>query len=284
MTTLYLAYPIDQAGRGHTSLGALEVLLTENGAQAYWPRRPWTFNGTVDTEVIDMVNQAAQGAIQNTLALLPYGIPTYGVPVEIERCLHEGWPVTIWADRATVQVDSWGRRGAVVMRSLPDAVRAAVEFEKPTSGQKEGNEGTATVLVEVRDPAGAVPKQAYAGDAGFDLACTRDLRIHDGEFVDVPCGIAIELPPGMWGWVIGRSSTLRTKGLLVNPGIIDNGWRGEYFVGVKNVSGGIVEVKTGERLAQLIPMPLLADRIRFEQTGVLSETSRGTNGFGSSGA
>lgn len=129
-----------------------------------------------------------------------------------------------------------------------------------------------------------MPTRGHAGDAGFDLYVSRDIRISPGAFVDVPCGInGIELPEGYWAWIVGRSSTLRSKGLLVNQGIIDQGYRGPLFAGVQNISPVACDIRRGERLAQLILLPLAADKTTLTAVETVGETSRGANGFGSTG-
>jgi dUTP pyrophosphatase len=128
---------------------------------------------------------------------------------------------------------------------------------------------------------GPLPIRAYPGDAGGDLTCTENVWVDPGQVVDVATGLAMQLPDGWWGWITARSSTLRRRGLRIEAGIIDNGFRGPLFVCVHNVSPVPVQVCHGDRLAQLILLPLAAwSPQRVEQ---LSDSDRGTNGFGSSG-
>lgn len=127
------------------------------------------------------------------------------------------------------------------------------------------------------------PQRHYEGDAGFDLICAEDTTIGYKKFVDVRCGIAVELPPGVWALIIGRSSTLRQKELMVAPGIIDNGWRGELFAGVWNLGERGTEVARGDRIAQLIPFPLTSAGLYLERHVALGESDRGESGFGSTG-
>lgn len=128
------------------------------------------------------------------------------------------------------------------------------------------------------------PTRKYDGDAGFDLYVAQSCQVHVGGFLDVPCGIAVELPVGMWAMVTGRSSTIRDRGLLVTQGIIDNGFRGELFAGVQNVSGKKAIIEKGERIAQLIPFHQGSLGMQVAGVVALSSSDRGTNGFGSTGA
>ena len=127
------------------------------------------------------------------------------------------------------------------------------------------------------------PQRYYPGDAGFDLVCSEDVKVGFRAFVDVPCGVSVALPPGVWALIIGRSSTLRQRELMVAPGVIDNGWRGPLFAGVWNLGRTPTEVRAGDRVAQLIPFPLTAAELALERVGELPPGDRGDAGFGSTG-
>ncbi len=127
------------------------------------------------------------------------------------------------------------------------------------------------------------PIRKYEGDAGWDLFVAEDTVIPYRGFADVPLGISVEMPSTMWGMLTGRSSTIRTKGILVTQGIIDNGFRGPLFAGCQSLNGRQSKVEKGERIAQLILMPLLARNVSAIQVHELSESDRGLAGFGSTG-
>ena len=103
-----------------------------------------------------------------------------------------------------------------------------------------------------------------------------------GQFLDLPLGVAVQLPPATWGMLTGRSSTLRKRGLMVAQGIIDHGYRGPLFVGVWNLTDHDVLVEAGAKIAQLIILP--AWQGEFEIVSELDDHPRGHRGFGSSGA
>lgn len=126
-----------------------------------------------------------------------------------------------------------------------------------------------------------IPTKAHAGDAGWDLYVAEDTRVRAGEFVDVPCGVGCALPTGTWGLLTGRSSTLRNRGLLVHQGVIDEGYRGELFAGVFNLTREDVLVEAGARIAQLIVVPMHAHAGVFVDQ--LRPGEREARGFGSSG-
>lgn len=125
------------------------------------------------------------------------------------------------------------------------------------------------------------PYRKYDGDAGFDLFVSQDTWVGPLGFTDVHTDLKIALPEGTWGRVVGRSSSVRRRHLLVVEGIIDNGYRGELFFGVLNLRPWPVKIKAGERLAQLLIHDIADIRWRF--TDSLSDTDRGEKGFGSSG-
>lgn len=134
----------------------------------------------------------------------------------------------------------------------------------------------------VGDPE-CTPTQSYSGDAGFDLYVSETTCIPFREVVDVPLGIAVELPSGIWAMLTGRSSTLRKRHLLVTQGIIDNGFRGELYAGVQNMGKEGARIQRGERIAQFIPFRLESTSLSLVRVQELSDSDRGTAGFGSTG-
>lgn len=125
------------------------------------------------------------------------------------------------------------------------------------------------------------PSKAFDDDAGFDLSCVERQIVYPGATVDVRTGVAIAMPPGWWGRIIGRSSTMRKRGLMVVEGVIDAGFRGELFTCVYNPSEFTIEVQPGERLAQLLFLPVPS--VHWSERTELTPSERGENGFGSSG-
>lgn len=290
----------------------------------YWPARAFLnpHHSSDSPSVIGRVNEAARIVCEGLIAILPYGSVTLGVPVEIEKTLQERKPVAIVTDlngHRSVQIHTWAEQGAYIAADLGPAVkwlqkqidvrirnhnRATITLpdsynryldsvfrrNPPVAhdndcGDSGRNPSVARQVIRWSGKTENRPKRAYSGDAGFDLVCTKQTIVPTSGFVDVPCEVAVEWPPGYWGWLVGRSSTLRNKRLLVNQGIIDNGYRGELFIGVWNLDGTPVTIAPGERIAQLIPMPLTANDLTIDDqpTEELSSSDRGTNGFGSTG-
>lgn len=128
-----------------------------------------------------------------------------------------------------------------------------------------------------------VPFKKHFGDAGWDLFVNESCDIAPGETRDVHTGVRIEMPPYLYARITGRSSTLRKHHLLVNEGIIDNGYTGEMFVCVHNVGNEMFHVEQGMRLAQILFHTI--EDVRWSQVDSIkpADGKRGNNGFGSTG-
>ena len=127
------------------------------------------------------------------------------------------------------------------------------------------------------------PYKKHTGDAGWDLFTSEDCEIAPGQTMDVHTNIRISMPPYLFARIVGRSSTLRNYNLMVNEGIIDNGYTGELFICVHNLSEKPFKVEKGMRLAQVIFHPI--EDVRWSEVEEIKEISgrRGNAGFGSTG-
>ncbi|HVR32315.1 MAG TPA: dUTP diphosphatase [Acidimicrobiia bacterium] len=127
------------------------------------------------------------------------------------------------------------------------------------------------------------PSQAHPGDAGFDLVTAIDVELAPGERSVVPTGIAIAVLEGFAGLVLARSGHAARHGVgVVNaPGLIDGGYRGEIKVILINHGDEVIRFGRGERIAQLLIIPLPS--VVLEEVAELSTSARGSAGFGSSG-
>jgi dUTP pyrophosphatase len=127
------------------------------------------------------------------------------------------------------------------------------------------------------------PTRAHPLDSGFDLyTAQQDLVIMPGKTVVVGTGIAIELPRGFEAQVRPRSGISAKSGLIIMLGTIDNQYRGEIGIIVKNMGSEIEVLPNRMKLAQLVPMRI--SLFIMEEVSQLSDSSdRGTAGFGSSG-
>lgn len=140
-------------------------------------------------------------------------------------------------------------------------------------------------VLDVRrlDPDLPLPGYAHPGDAGLDLFAADTTTLQPGERALVPCGIAVAIPEGHVGLVHPRSGLAVDHGLTVlnAPGTIDAGYRGELKVLLVNLGRDAIEVAHGERIAQLLLLPITLVDVR--EVDRLDATSRGSGGFGSTG-
>ena len=128
-----------------------------------------------------------------------------------------------------------------------------------------------------------IPDYASEHAAGLDVVAAEDLTLKPGTRHAVATGFAIAIPEGFEVQVRPRSGLALKHGItcLNTPGTIDSDYRGEVKVILANLGGDDFEVRRGERIAQLVPAPVL--KARFVEVGELEETVRGGGGFGSTG-
>ena len=130
-----------------------------------------------------------------------------------------------------------------------------------------------------------LPLPHYASDhaAGLDVVAAEDLTLAPGERQAVATGFAIAIPQGFEVQVRPRSGLALKHGItcLNTPGTIDSDYRGEVKVILVNLGRDAFDVRRGERIAQLVPAPVLKGR--FIEVMELDETVRGGGGFGSTG-
>lgn len=131
-----------------------------------------------------------------------------------------------------------------------------------------------------------VPSYGTEYSAGADLyACIEksSVVIAPGETVLIPTGLAMEIPEGFAGLIYARSGLATRKGIAPanKVSVIDSDYRGEIRIPLHNHSSLPVTIDASERIAQIIFTPYL--RGIFEESDALSDTVRGTGGFGSTG-
>ena len=127
------------------------------------------------------------------------------------------------------------------------------------------------------------PKRAHPDDAGLDLHARNPLELDPGQRSTVDTGVALAIPPGYAGLLLPRSGLASRYGIgVVNgPGLIDAGYRGEIRVVLVNLGERRVSIARGDRIAQLLIVPIALPQIEIVET--LDATERGPGGFGSSG-
>lgn len=133
-----------------------------------------------------------------------------------------------------------------------------------------------------------LPRCCKVGDAGVDLYVllapedkTNGLVIFPGERRLLDAGMKLELPEGYYARIVHRSSTERRHRLRVVEGIIDNGYRGQLYVQVSNDNTFPITLHHGERIGQLIILPIVQGE--FVEVDELAPSDRGEGGFGSTG-
>lgn len=282
----YLASPIDQARGVWDLAGVLARVLNAGEAldmSFYQPATAYSVADTLPAGPIDTINGAALDAAAGLVAVLPRGVPTLGTPVEVERVRLSGRPVLLVVtddlDRASVQVAAWAQDGRVMVvhgDRVPDGLRWLREAARERRG-----------MPTRVGPTGTFPNRAYPDDAGLDLVCSDGKTIDPGEAALIPTSVGMAIPTGYVGLILGRSSAWAKRGLIVIPGVIDAGWRGDLFVSVwlpadPHLPIQPVEIKPGDRLAQILILPVWLGGLALVPE--LPPHPRGLNGFGSSGS
>ena len=143
----------------------------------------------------------------------------------------------------------------------------------------------APIPVKILREGAILPTYGSAEAAGADLyACTGEpVTIAPGETAFVPTGIAMEVPKGCAGLIYARSGLACKRGLAPanKVGVIDSDYRGEIIVALHNHGTSAQIIQTGERIAQMVITPVLTPA--YEVVSELSDSARGTGGFGSTG-
>ncbi len=135
--------------------------------------------------------------------------------------------------------------------------------------------------VKLLHPDATLPKYAHDGDAGFDVFSIENYTLQPGERHTFKLGFAAEFDPGYVCLVWDRSGLAAKQGVTNLAGVIDAGYRGEYGIVVLNTSAQPVEIKKGDRIAQMLIQPV--QQVAIEAVDELSDTSRQSGGFGSTG-
>lgn len=128
-----------------------------------------------------------------------------------------------------------------------------------------------------------LPLPSYASEhaAGLDVVAAESLVLAPGERRAVATGMAVAIPHGNEIQIRARSGTAVRNGVTCLTGTVDSDYRGEVKAVLINLGTEPFEIKRGDRIAQLIPAPVL--RAEFEETVDLETTERGESGFGSTG-
>ena len=137
------------------------------------------------------------------------------------------------------------------------------------------------IKIKKVNPDAIIPNYAHSGDAGMDIYSCEDCSINPKERFLVSTGLSIELPEGYVSFIKDKSGIAYKKGITTMAGVIEYTYRGEYKVLLFNTSDEVYTIKKGEKIAQLVILPVTTAEI--EEVSELSDTPRGEGSFGSTG-
>ena len=141
------------------------------------------------------------------------------------------------------------------------------------------------ILIKKLSKTAIIPKYETQGASGVDISANinEDLTLATNESILVPTGIAVSIPQGFEIQIRPRSGLAAKKGISVlnTPGTIDADYRGEIKVILINHGNESFIIRNGDRIAQMVVCPIV--QAKFEQVDELSDTERGSGGFGSTG-
>lgn len=137
-----------------------------------------------------------------------------------------------------------------------------------------------TVKVVI-DHGATMPTRAHKWDAGYDIYSRQDAVIPQDSSCRFDTGVHIEIPAGYVGFLKSKSG-LNVKSGIQSEGVIDAGYTGSICVKLYNHGSQAVEIKRGQKISQLVLLPIITPELELVDS--LEDTERGTGGFGSTGA
>jgi dUTP pyrophosphatase len=140
--------------------------------------------------------------------------------------------------------------------------------------------------VKLLAPGAKLPVVAHPGeDLGYDVFSLETIMLEPHKTIRVRTGISVEARHPETGVPLGLlvrdRSSMASRGVATTAGVIDAGYRGEVQIVMTNLGAGSIELKAGEKIAQMIPVPVLTGAI--VEVGGLEDSARLAKGFGSSG-
>lgn len=140
--------------------------------------------------------------------------------------------------------------------------------------------------VKLLEPGARLPVVAHPGeDLGYDVFALEVALLEPHKTVRVRTGISVEARHPATGAALGLlvrdRSSMASRGIATTAGVIDAGYRGEVQIVMTNLGNTSIELKAGEKIAQMIPVPVLTGSIEMVED--LEESARLQKGFGSSG-
>jgi dUTP pyrophosphatase len=140
--------------------------------------------------------------------------------------------------------------------------------------------------VKLLDPGARLPVVAHPGeDLGYDVFSLETVLLEPHKTIRVRTGISVEArhpeSGAPLGLLVRDRSSMASKGVATTAGVIDAGYRGEVQIVMTNLGTADLEIKAGEKIAQMIPVPVLTGMVEAVET--LESSARLGKGFGSSG-
>jgi dUTP pyrophosphatase len=140
--------------------------------------------------------------------------------------------------------------------------------------------------VKLLEAGACTPVVAHPGeDLGYDVFALEAIALRPRATVKVRTGIAVEARDPRTGEPLGLlvrdRSSMAARGLATTGGVIDAGYRGEVLILMTNLSDAAVELKAGEKIAQMVPVPVLTGTVEVAES--LEDSVRAAKGFGSTG-
>lgn len=140
--------------------------------------------------------------------------------------------------------------------------------------------------VKLLESGARLPAVAHPGeDLGYDVFSLESVLLEPHKTIRVRTGISVEARHPASGVPLGLlvrdRSSMASRGIATTAGVIDAGYRGEVQIVMTNLGSAAIELKAGEKIAQMIPVPVLTGSV--EEVEALEDSARLTKGFGSSG-
>lgn len=130
------------------------------------------------------------------------------------------------------------------------------------------------------DPGAKMPTRAHDLDAGYDIYAPYDAVIFQNSSGTFDTGVHVQIPAGYVGFLKSKSG-LNVKNGIQSEGVIDAGYTGSIKVKLYNHGARSVEIKEGQKISQLVLLPIITPELELVDS--LEETERGSGGFGSTG-
>ncbi len=171
---------------------------------------------------------------------------------------------------------------------LDEAVgaRSRKRWVKPSSIENQPKASLISLKVNLLQLGARLPAVAHPGeDLGYDVFALEGVVLAPRATVKVRTGIAVEARHPETGAPLGLlvrdRSSMAARGLATTGGVIDAGYRGEILIVMTNLGDATVELQAGEKIAQMVPVPVLTGPV--QEVDTLEDSARAAKGFGSSG-